>query len=272
MYSHPYHAMTFFKNSTLLCLVDVTVNCFTFHHVLQLPLANADLYWALGCCFVCGLHGHCSEACPSAQGELWLICDLLEDPFGEYSLNCCLFLLLMSFICLAHDLGPPLSVPSFHKVSCRGWSPVPSDGPCWMSEGNKELAWQEEQLHRDKAAEWEMNILLEKWGFVKEDGVVNWCLESPCPLSPLPELREDSPVPSLISESPSDSLVCHKDLIKDLQIRSMAMATLEEAISLLKEVGMFKANEREVMIDSMIAARDGCMTKEWMDKFRDLFM
>src|SRR3984957_3068893 len=94
----------------------------------------------------------------------------------------------------------------------------------------------------------------------------------PCPLSPLPKLREDSPVPSLISESPSDSSVCHEDLIKDLQIRSMVMATLEEAISLLKEVGMFKANEREVMIDSMIAARDGCMTKEWMDKFRDLFM
>ena len=185
---------------------------------------------------------------------------------------CCLFLLLMSFICLAHDSGLPPSVPSFQEVSCWGWSPVPYDSPCWMSEGNEKLARQEEQLHRDKAAEWEMNMLLEKWGFVKEDGVVNWCSESPHPLSPLPELREDSPVPSLISESPSDSSVCHKDLIKDLQIRSMAMATLEEAISLLKEVGMFKVNEREVMIDGMIAARDGCMTKEWMDKFRDLFM
>ena len=59
----------------------------------------------------------------------------------------------------------------------------PSDGPCWTSEGNEELARWEEQLCRDKAAEWEMNMLLEKWGFVKEDGVVNWCLESPCPLS-----------------------------------------------------------------------------------------
>jgi len=115
-------------------------------------------------------------------------------------------------------------------------------------------------------------MLLEKWGFVEEDGVVNWCSESPRPLSPLSELREDSPVPSLISESPSDSSVCHKDLIKDLQIRSMAMATLEEAISLLKEVGMFKTNEREVMIDGMIAAKDGHITKEWMDKFRDLFL
>src|SRR5580704_17702657 len=158
----------------------------------------------------------------------------------------------MGFICLAYDLGPPPSVPSFQEVSCWGWGPAPSDGPCWSSEGNEELARWEEQLCRVKAAEWEMNMLLEKWGFVKEDGVVNWCSESPCPLSPLPELREDSPVPSLISESPSNSLVCHEDLIKDLQIRSMAMATLEEAISLLKEVGMFKANEREVMIDSMI--------------------
>ena len=51
----------------------------------------------------------------------------------------------------------------------------------------------------------------------------------------------------------------------------MAMATLEEAISLLKEMGMFKVNEREVMIDGMIAARDGRITKEWIDKFRDLF-
>jgi len=141
-----------------------------------------------------------------------------------------------------------------------------------MSEGNKELARQEEQSCRDKAAEWEMNMLLEKWGFVEEDRVVNWCSESPCPLSPLSKLREDSSVPSLISESPSDSLVCHEDLIKDLQTRSMAMATLEEAIGLLKEAGMFKVNEREVVIDSMVAARDGHMTKEWMDKFRNLFL
>ena len=35
---------------------------------------------------------------------------------------------------------------------------------------------------------------------------------------------------------------------------------------------MFKVNKREVVIDSMVAARDGCMTKEWMDEFRDLFM
>src|ERR1700722_628332 len=117
-----------------------------------------------------------------------------------------------------------------------------------------------------------MNMLLEKWGFVKEDGVVNWCSESPCPLSSLPELREDSPVPSLISESPSNSLVCHEDLIKDVQTRSMAMATLEEAIGLLKEAGMFKMNEREVVIDGMVAARDSHMTKGWTDKFRDLFI
>ena len=52
----------------------------------------------------------------------------------------------------------------------------------------------------------------------------------------------------------------------------MAMATLEEAIGLLKEAGMFKVNEREVVIDGMVAARDSRMTKEWMDKFRDLFM
>ena len=79
----------------------------------------------------------------------------------------------MSFIRLAYDLGPPPSVPSFQEVYCRGWSPVPSDSPCWTSEGNKELARCEEQSRRDKAVEWEMNMLLEKWGFVEEDGVVN---------------------------------------------------------------------------------------------------
>src|SRR3984957_10247705 len=141
-----------------------------------------------------------------------------------------------------------------------------------LAEGNEELAMWEEQSHRDKAAEWEMNMLLEKWGFIKEDRVVNWCLEFPHPLSPLSELRENSPVPSLISESPSNSLVFYEDLIKDLQTRSMAMATLEEAIGLLKEMGMFKVNEREVVIDGMVAAIDGHMTKEWMDKFRDLFL
>ena len=52
----------------------------------------------------------------------------------------------------------------------------------------------------------------------------------------------------------------------------MAIATLEEAISLLKEADIFKVNEREVIIDGMIAARNGHMTKEWMDKFRDLFI
>jgi len=69
--------------TTTTTVVTVTINCFTFYHVPQLPLADADLYWALGHCFVCGLHGHHSEACPSAQGELRLICDLLEDPFSE---------------------------------------------------------------------------------------------------------------------------------------------------------------------------------------------
>src|ERR1700722_5289956 len=122
----------------------------------------------------------------------------------------------MGFICLVHDSGPPPSVLSFQEVSCQGWSPVPSDGPCWTSEGNEELAKWEKQLCRDKAAEWEMNMLLEKWGFVEEDGVINWCLGAPHLLSSLSELREDSPVPSLISESPSDSSVCHEDPIKDL--------------------------------------------------------
>ena len=44
--------VTFFKNSTLLHPVDMTINCVTFHHVLQLPSADANLYWALGHCFV----------------------------------------------------------------------------------------------------------------------------------------------------------------------------------------------------------------------------
>jgi len=35
---------------------------------------------------------------------------------------------------------------------------------------------------------------------------------------------------------------------------------------------MFKVNERKVVIDGMVVARDGHMTKEWMDKFRDLFI
>ena len=104
-------------------------------------------------------------------------------------------------------------------------------------------------------------MLLEKWGFIEEDGVVNWYSESPCSLSPLPESREDSPIPLLISESSLDSLDHHEDLIKDLQIRSIAMATLEEGIDLLKEEGMFKVNERKVVIDGMVVARDGHMTK-----------
>jgi hypothetical protein len=116
-----------------------------------------------------------------------------------------------------------------------------------------------------------MGSLLEKWGLVEEDGMVNWCSELPHPLSLLGQLQEESPVPSLISESSIDSLMVHEDLIKDLQIRSMAMATLEEAIDLLKEAGMFKVNKREVVIDGLVAARDGHMTREWMDRFRGLF-
>jgi hypothetical protein len=105
---------------------------------------------------------------------------------------------------------------------------------------------------------------------VDEDGMVNWYLESPHLLSSLGQLQEESPVPLLISESSIDSSMVHEDLIKDLQIRSIAMATLEEAIDLLKEVGMFKVNEREVVIDGLIVARDSYMTKEWMDKFQGL--
>src|SRR3984957_20970760 len=117
-----------------------------------------------------------------------------------------------------------------------------------------------------------MNMLLEKWGFIEEDGVVNWYSESPCSLSSLPELREDSPIPLLISESSLDSLDHHEDLIKDLQIRSIAMATLEEGIDLLKEEGMFKVNERKVVIDGMVVARDGNRRKEKMDNLGGLFI
>jgi len=52
----------------------------------------------------------------------------------------------------------------------------------------------------------------------------------------------------------------------------MAMTTLGEAIDLLKEAEIFKMNKREVVIDSLIVAKDGHMTREWMDKFKDLFL
>jgi hypothetical protein len=126
------------------------------------------------------------------------------------------------------------------------------------------LVRREERDHREAAAEWEMNLLLEKWGFVEEDGMVNWCSELPHPLLPLRQLREESLVPSLISESSSDSLDDHEDLIKDLQIRSMAWSALGEVVGLLKEVGMVM-DEKELVVD-------GRMTWKWIDKFRDLYL
>jgi hypothetical protein len=162
-------------------------------------------------------------------------------------------------------------------VSGRGWSPTPdwglppSDGPCWTQEGNEELARREERESREAAEEWKMNSLLEKWGLVEEDGMVNWCSESPCPLSPLGQLREESPVPSLISESPSDSLDDHEDLIQDLQIRSTAWSALGEVIGLLKEAGMV-VDEKELVVDGLVATKNGRMTREWIGKFRDLYL
>jgi hypothetical protein len=158
-------------------------------------------------------------------------------------------------------LGSPPSLPSFWEVSCWGWSPAPVDGPCWTSEGNEELARREERDCREAVAEWEINLLLEKWGFVEEDGMVNWCSELPHPLSLLGQLREESLVPLLISESPLDSLDDHEDLIKDLQIRSTAWSALGEVIELLKEVGMV-VDEKELVVDGLVVTKDGHMTRE----------
>jgi hypothetical protein len=129
----------------------------------------------------------------------------------------------------------------------------------------------EEREHREAAKEWKMNSLLEKWGLVEEDGMVNRCSELPCPLSPLGQLWEESPVPLLISESPSDSLDDHEDLIKDLQIRSTAWSALREVIGLLKEVGMV-VDEKELVVDGLVATKNGRMTWEWIGKFRDLYL
>jgi uncharacterized protein YecA (UPF0149 family) len=133
------------------------------------------------------------------------------------------------------------------------------------------LARCEERESREVAEEWQMNLLLEKWGLVEEDGMVNWCSELPCPLSLLLELQEESPVLSLISESPLDSLDDHEDLIKDLQIRSTAWSALGEVIGLLKKAGMV-VDKKELVVDGLVVTKDGCMTWEWIDKFRDLYL
>jgi|ERR1700722_1180365 len=90
MYPHSYHTCTFFHNSTLFTPVDVIINCFVFHYILQLTTADADLYWSAGCCFICSSYRHHSEVCPHHIEELTLMCTLLLDPHCEYCFSCLL--------------------------------------------------------------------------------------------------------------------------------------------------------------------------------------
>jgi hypothetical protein len=85
MYPHSYHCVTFFKESSLFRPHrHVKLNCFTFHHYLRLTLADADLFWATGRCFVCGRHGHRSDNCKASFGPIRYACSFLENPYGEF--------------------------------------------------------------------------------------------------------------------------------------------------------------------------------------------
>ena len=84
MYPHSYHCVTFFKDSALFCPQrHVKLNCFTFHYYLCLTPADADLFWAMGRCFVCAEHGHRSDVCPNTFGSVRYACSFLGDPYCE---------------------------------------------------------------------------------------------------------------------------------------------------------------------------------------------
>ena len=80
------HYVEFFSSSSLLSpLSGVKLSCDTFHWWVQLVPADADLYWVLEQCFACGGTGHLVKDCSLTQGPYHRICNLLDDPHGEWS-------------------------------------------------------------------------------------------------------------------------------------------------------------------------------------------
>src|SRR5215510_13189469 len=78
-----HHRVSFFNNSSLFkCKGPIMVNCIMFHYLIQLSEADHDLYWALGCCFVCRVGNHCSKQCPAFPNGLKPFCSMLKDPNG----------------------------------------------------------------------------------------------------------------------------------------------------------------------------------------------
>src|SRR3984893_17055066 len=80
------HYVEFFSSSSLFSPCSgVKLSCDTFHWWVQLVPANADLYWVLEQCFACGGTGHLVKDCSLTQGPYQHICNLLDDPHGEWS-------------------------------------------------------------------------------------------------------------------------------------------------------------------------------------------
>src|SRR6202043_805948 len=83
---HGCHYIKFFSSSSLFAPhSDIKLSCNTFHWWIQLVPANADLYWVLKCCFACGKVGHLVKDCSLTQGPYHCICNLLDDPHGEFA-------------------------------------------------------------------------------------------------------------------------------------------------------------------------------------------
>src|ERR1700726_4204172 len=80
------HYVKFFSSSSLFApRSGVKLSCNTFHWWVQLVPADADLYWVLERCFACGGTGHLVKDCSLTQGPYRRICNLLDDPHGEWS-------------------------------------------------------------------------------------------------------------------------------------------------------------------------------------------
>jgi hypothetical protein len=67
--------------------MSVAVNCHTFDALSRLSLDNANLFFCMGCCFVCHTTLHHVEQC-SVKGHHILFCKCLDDPHRTCQVLC----------------------------------------------------------------------------------------------------------------------------------------------------------------------------------------
>jgi hypothetical protein len=81
---HNVHWVEFYKHSVFSAPVFMPMNCFTFDALSCLSDDDMNLFFVMGCCFICHVTTHRTEVCPHRGHHLLFCKRLLGQPHREW--------------------------------------------------------------------------------------------------------------------------------------------------------------------------------------------